>query len=66
MQDYEETAAGTKMITRWLDHRSKENGSFKTNVAVGAYVTAHARLMLVEKMEASEARHSHDRESTMI
>ena len=56
IKDFEEVDLGRKMLVRYMDYREKENNSFKTNVSVGAYVTAHARLMLLEKMELCGSR----------
>ena len=50
IKDYEEAGLGRQMLTHWIDFRQRHNNSYKTNVAAGSYVTAHDRLMLLEKM----------------
>ena len=39
------------MLVRYVDFREEHNNSYKVNIAVSSYVTAHARLKLLKAME---------------
>jgi hypothetical protein len=46
-----EEILGEHVLVRYVDYREEHNNSYKVNIAVSSYVTAHARLKLLGAME---------------